>query len=82
MSNKWEKNYVFGQLIMNDSLNKNTISLKLHNRTEKKIIIIEFNLFWEKITILEHFFIQVLLTILVYIYKYCDHKVQEIPYWK
>jgi hypothetical protein len=46
---------------MNDSLNKNTISLKLHNRTEKKIIIIEFNFFGEIITILVHFFL----------YKYC-----------
>ena len=77
MSNKWKKLCIW--TIYYDSLNKNTISLKFHNRTEKKIIIIEFSLFWEKITILVHFFlIQVLLTILVYMY--CDHKVQETPY--
>ena len=61
-----------------NSLNKNTISFKLHNRTEKIIIINRVQLLrggggggGGGITILVHFFIQVLLTILVY--KYCDH---------
>ena len=61
-----------------DSLNKNTISVK-QNRTI--IIIDRVQLFfwgegWEGITILVHFSIHVLLTILLY----CDHAFQEIPY--
>jgi hypothetical protein len=57
------KNYIFGQLIM--TLNKNTNSLKLHNKTEKTIIIIQFNFFWGKNNN----------TCTLFLYKYCDHKV-------
>jgi hypothetical protein len=42
----------------------------------EKLLIIEFNFFGEEITILVHFFVQVLLTILAY--KYGDHNVQDI----
>jgi len=73
LSNNWKIVYIW--TINYDSLNKNTISLKLHKGTEK-LLIIEFNFFGEEITILVHFFVQVLLTILAY--KYCDHNVQDI----
>jgi hypothetical protein len=72
MSNNWKIVYIW--TINYDSLNKNTISLKLHKGTAK-LLIIEFNFFGEEITILVHIFVQVLLTILAY--KYCDHNVQD-----
>jgi len=53
--------YVFGQLIM-ILYYKNTISLKLHFRTEKKrILIVEFNFFGGNNNTCVHFFL----------YKYC-----------
>ena len=72
MSNNWKIVYIW--TINYDSLNKNTISLKLHKGTAK-LLIIEFNFFGEELTILVHIFVQVLLTILAY--KYCDHNVQD-----
>ena len=57
----WTVNY--------DSLNKNTISLKLHNRTEKNHNH-RIQLFGGKITILVHFLYTILLTIRIAFIKF------------